>query len=85
MLTCPCRRLACAGAFVEALRAATNGGSAPGDERFKKQIAKMAGRRVAPLPKGQPAADPKDKRQLNLLRPQFFYSDPNSSQNLNRR
>jgi putative transposase len=54
-------------AFLEALRAATNGGWALGDERFKKQIAKMAGRRVAPLPKGRPAADPKDKRQLSLL------------------
>ena len=54
-------------AFVEALRAATNGGWALGGERFQKQIAKMAGRRVAPLPKGRPPANPKDKRQLNLL------------------
>lgn len=54
-------------AFVEALRAATNGGWALGGERFKKQIAKMASRRVAPLPKGRPPANPTDKRQLNLL------------------
>ncbi len=54
-------------AFVEALRSATNGGWALGDDRFKRQIAKMAGRRVAPLPKGRPPADGTDKRQLNLL------------------
>lgn len=28
-----------------------------GDERFKKQIAEMAGRRVAPLPKGPAASE----------------------------
>jgi putative transposase len=54
-------------AFVEALRAATNGGWALGDERFKRQIARMSGRRAAPLPKGRPPADGTDKRQLNLL------------------
>jgi len=53
--------------FVSALRAATNGGWALGDERFKRQIAKMAGRRATPLPRGRPAADGTDKRQLNLL------------------
>ncbi len=54
-------------AFVEALRAATNGGWALGGERFKRQIAKMAGRRAAPLPKGRPPVNRRDKRQLNLL------------------
>jgi hypothetical protein len=39
-------------AFVDSLRAATNGGWALGDARFKRQIAKALGRRVAPLPKG---------------------------------
>jgi len=53
--------------FVAALRAATNGGWALGDDRFKRQIAKMAGRRATPLPKGRPKAQPNDKRQLNLL------------------
>lgn len=54
--------------FVEALRAATNGGWALGDARFQKQIAKAAKRRVAPLPKGRPAkADGAKDRQLNLL------------------
>ena len=53
--------------FVEALRAATNGGWALGDERFKRQIAKMAGRRAAPLPLGRPPAKRTDKRQLSLL------------------
>jgi putative transposase len=53
--------------FVEALRAATNGGWALGDDRFKRQIAKMAGRRAAPLPRGRPPANSNDKRQLNLL------------------
>jgi hypothetical protein len=38
-----------------------------GDERFKRQIAKMAGRRATPLLRGRPAADGTDKRQLNLL------------------
>ncbi len=54
-------------AFIEALRAATNGGWALGDERFKREIAKMAGRRATPLPKGRPPAKGADKRQLNLL------------------
>jgi putative transposase len=53
--------------FVDDLRAATSGGWALGDERFKRQIAKMAGRRAAPLPKGRPPSKPADKRQLNLL------------------
>jgi REP-associated tyrosine transposase len=53
--------------FVDALRAATNGGWALGDARFKRQIAKALGRRVAPLPKGRPRKTAADRRQLNLL------------------
>jgi putative transposase len=53
--------------FVEALRAATNGGWALGDERFKRRIAKMAGRRADKLPIGRPPAKRTDKRQLSLL------------------
>jgi putative transposase len=41
-------------AFVEELRAATNGGWALGDARFKRRVAKALGRRVAPLPRGRP-------------------------------
>ena len=54
-------------AFVEALRSATNGGWALGDERFKRHIAKAAGRRTTPLPKGRKAINAKGKRQLKLL------------------
>lgn len=54
-------------AFVEALRAATNGGWALGDERFKRQIAKKAGRRADKLPTGRPPAKRTGKRQINLL------------------
>ena len=54
-------------AFVEALRAATNGGWALGDDRFKRQIAKMAGRRSDKLPMGRPPAKRNDKRQISLL------------------
>jgi REP-associated tyrosine transposase len=53
--------------FVDALRAATNGGWALGNDRFRRQIAKALGRRVAPLPKGRPPKALKDKRQLNPL------------------
>jgi len=54
--------------FVEALRAATNGGWALGDARFQRQVAKAAKRRAAPLPKGRPPKAGRDKsRQLNLL------------------
>jgi putative transposase len=57
------------GGFVDRLRAATNGGWALGDERFKRRIAKALDRRVAPLPRGRPPRAPegKAKRQLNLL------------------
>ena len=53
--------------FVQDLRAATNGGWALGDARFKQQIAKALGRRVVPLPKGRPPKAPAERRQLSLL------------------
>jgi putative transposase len=53
--------------FVESLRAATNGGWALGDERFKRRIAKESGRRTVPLPKGRPPKPMGQKRQLDLL------------------
>jgi len=45
--------------FLEALRAATNGGWALGDAHFQRQVADALGRRVTPLPRGRPprAAD----------------------------
>jgi REP-associated tyrosine transposase len=54
-------------AFVAALRHATNGGWALGDERFKREIAAALGRRVAPLPLGRPAKPRDDQRQISLL------------------
>src|SRR6266852_5083607 len=54
-------------AFVAALRHATNGGWALGDERFKREIATALGRRVAPLPLGRPARPRDDQRQISLL------------------
>jgi putative transposase len=48
-------------AFLDELRAATNGGWALGDERFKRHLAATVGRRAAPLPRGRrhkPAEDP---------------------------
>lgn len=53
--------------FVDALRAATNGGWALGDERFRRQIEQASRRRAAPLPKGRKPVIKKDERQLNLL------------------
>jgi putative transposase len=53
--------------FVEALRAATNGGWAMGDDRFKREIAKALKRRVDPLPRGRPPKKKRDHKQLNLL------------------
>jgi len=53
--------------FVDALRAATNGGWALGNARFKQRIAKVLKRRVTPLPKGRPRKASQDRRQLNLL------------------
>jgi len=60
-------RAALATEFVDALRAATNGGWALGSEKFKRHIAKKLHRRVAPLPPGRPRKSPADKRQLKLL------------------
>ena len=57
-------------AFLDELRAATNGGWALGDERFKRNLATALGRRAAPLPRERrpkPAGDPEP-----------IYSDPNS-------
>jgi putative transposase len=53
--------------FVEALRAATNGGWALGSDRFKRQIADALKRRVSPLPRGRPRKRIEGRRQLNLL------------------
>lgn len=53
--------------FLDAVRAATNGGWALGGDKFKRQIAKALGRRVSPLPKGRPPKDAKDKRQMTLF------------------
>jgi putative transposase len=52
---------------LDAIRTATNGGWALGDDTFKRQIAKALGRRVSPLPKGRPPKGEKDKRQRSLL------------------
>jgi putative transposase len=52
---------------VDALRRATNGGWALGSERFRRRVAKAAGRRAAPLPPGRPRKQGKNKRQLNRL------------------
>jgi putative transposase len=54
-------------AFVTELRAATNGGWALGDARFKRQIAQAMRRRVAPLPKGRRKKTQADARQISLL------------------
>jgi putative transposase len=53
--------------FLDGLRAATNGGWALGDAKFRARIAAAAGRRAAPLSPGRPAAEGDDPRQLNLL------------------
>ena len=53
--------------FIADLRAATNGGWALGDGRFKRQIARALGRRVEPLPKGRPPKAKAERRQLSLL------------------
>ena len=52
---------------LDALRAATNGGWAFGGERFKREIAKAAGRRAAPAAKGRPPKAAKGGRQKNPL------------------
>jgi putative transposase len=53
--------------FIDDLRAATNGGWALGDARFKREIAKALGRRVAPLPRGRPIKRKKKVGQSSLL------------------
>jgi REP-associated tyrosine transposase len=53
--------------FLDDLLAATNGGWALGDARFKRQIAEALGRRVVPLPKGRPPSAKAERGQLNLL------------------
>ena len=54
--------------FVDALRAATNGGWALGTARFAKQIEEATHRRAAPRRPGRPRKPPrKDRRQLALL------------------
>jgi putative transposase len=54
--------------FVDALRAATNGGWALGTSRFAKQIEEATRRRAVPRPPGRPRKQPrKDRRQLELL------------------
>jgi putative transposase len=53
--------------FIADLRAATNGGWALGDGRFKRQIARALGRRVEPLPRGRPPKAKAERRQLSLL------------------
>jgi hypothetical protein len=49
------------------LRAATNGGWAVGNEKFKREIAKALKRRVSPLPRGRPPKPDTNRRQLKLL------------------
>jgi putative transposase len=53
--------------LIDELRAATNGGWAIGNDRFKKKIAKALARRVTPLPRGPKPKEQVDKRQPNLL------------------
>jgi putative transposase len=60
-------RIALSDGFLDDLRAATNGGWALGDARFKRQIAQALGRRVVPLPKGRPPSAKAERGQLNLL------------------
>lgn len=54
-------------AFLDAVRRATNGGWALGDERFVKAIATALGRRAAPLPRGRPPKPTPETGQVNLL------------------
>ena len=53
--------------FVQALRDATNGGWALGNEKFKERIARASHRRVDPRPKGRPRKAKADSRQADLL------------------
>jgi putative transposase len=54
-------------ALLGGLRAATNGGWAFGNDRFKQEIAAMAGRRTAPMPPGRKAKVRDDEGQEILL------------------
>lgn len=54
-------------AFIDELRAATNGGWAIGSERFKREIGAALGRRVAPLPKGRRPKEKSDPGQTQLF------------------
>ncbi len=60
-------RQALDGGMVDALRAATNGGWALGDERFAQHVAKLAGRRAVPLAAGRPTKRRQNRRQLSLF------------------
>ena len=54
--------------FVDALRAATNGGWALADASFERQLADALRRRVTPLPRGRPRRERAAKQQqLNIL------------------
>jgi len=53
--------------FLDDLRRATNGGWALGSEAFRRKIAKIAGRRAAPLPLGRPPKGKPERRQSSLL------------------
>ena len=53
-------------AFLDELRAATNGGWALGDQRFKRHLAAAVGRRAVPLPRGR-RGKPADEVGPNLL------------------
>jgi putative transposase len=54
-------------AFLDEVRAATNGGWALGGTAFRERIAAAARRRAASLPRGRPLADRHDERQLALF------------------
>ena len=54
-------------AFVDALRAATNGGWALGGARFTRKIAKALGRPATPRPRGRPRKHGADERQMTLM------------------
>ncbi len=48
-------------AALETIRAATNKAWALGNERFRKKVESVSGRRASPLPKGRPQSEPKAK------------------------
>ena len=51
---------------IDELRAATNGGRVLGSARFKRQVAAVLGRRVAPRPRGRPSKRSGGKGQGNI-------------------